>query len=83
MLWCRSLLYNCNGGVVPVHTVKAYSGVACSCIHSLLWHVDGSGQRHAPASLSQYSRINSAKSPASDAGNVSEPRLVYQGGRVC
>jgi len=62
--------------IVPVYTVKAYSGVACSCIHSLLWHVDGSGQRHALVALSQYSRINSAKSPASDSGNVSEPRLI-------
>ena len=28
-----------------------------------------------------YSRINSAKCPASDAGNVSEPRLMSQVGR--
>ena len=71
-----------KGKVVPVHTVKAYTGVACTYIHALLWHIDGSGQRHAPAALSQYSRINSTKSPASDSGNVSEPRMMYQGGRV-
>ena len=54
--------------------MKAYSGVECSCIRSLLWHVDGSSQCHAPAAFSHYNKINSTKSPASDAGNVSKPR---------
>ena len=31
----------------------------------------------------KYSRINSSKSPASGAGNVSEPRLMSQVGKVC
>ena len=30
----------------------------------------------------KYRSINSAKSPTSDAGNVSEPRLISQVGRV-
>ena len=34
MLWYRPVLCNGNGNVVRVHTVKAYSGLACSCSHS-------------------------------------------------
>jgi len=30
----------------------------------------------------KYSRINSTKSPASGAGNVSKPTLMSQGGRL-
>jgi hypothetical protein len=32
--------------------------------------------------LTEYSRINSTKSPASGAGNVSEPRLMLEVGRM-
>jgi len=36
----------------------------------------------APSNYFTYSRINSTTSPASGAGNVSEPRLMSNGGRV-